>query len=460
MADLIEALREVVGPAHVLTDDDLTTGYRHDWTGRFSGQARCVVRPADADQVSAVLTVCSAAGAPVAVQGGNTGLVGGGVPTDGDVLVSTTRLTSLGPVDPVAGQVTAGAGVSLASLQAHARSAGFDFGVDLASRDTATVGGLVATNAGGVRVLRHGDMRAQVAGLAAVLADGSVLAHLSGLTKDNTGYDLTGLLTGSEGTLAILTEVRLRLVRPLQRRAVALVGTTDAAGALRVLDGVRERGLTLCAAELCYADGLALVRRHTGLQAPLATDCPAYLLIECDGRTDPTDELAEALGEVDAVIDATIAADTRGREQLWRYREAHTESINAAGVPIKLDVSVPLGRLTELADRMPAAVAGVTPDARTILFGHVNEGNLHVNVLGAVDDGEPVTDAVLRLVAELGGSISAEHGIGRAKVGWLGLCRSPAEIATMRAVKSALDPDGLLGRGVLFATTPRRPAVE
>ena len=448
--ELLADLREAVGPEHVLVDADLTAGYETDWTGRFTGRSACVVRPVDTAQVRAVLTACSAHGAAVVVQGGNTGLVGGAVPAGGEVLLSLRRLTELGDVDVPAGQVTAGAGVTLAALQQHARSAGLDFGVDLAARDTATVGGLAATNAGGIRVLRYGSMRAQVVGAEAVLPDGSFFSRLAGLEKDNTGYDLVTLLMGSEGTLAVLTRLRLRLVPRPAARCVALLAMADTASTLAVLPGLRDRLPSLSAAELFFAPGLALVRHHGSLPAPFADEHPAYLLLECIDRADPTEALVEAVEAADGLLDATIASDSAGQRALWAYREQHTEAISAEGVPVKLDVSVPVRALAQLVDGIGPAVASVAPAARPIVFGHVNEGNLHVNVLDAGEAAEQVTDVVLRLVASLEGSISSEHGVGRAKAPWLGLSRSPVEIAAMRGIKAALDPAGLLNPGVLL----------
>jgi FAD/FMN-containing dehydrogenase len=447
---LLAQLRAVVGEEHVLVDAQLTASYERDWTGRFSGRAACVVRPAGTLQVAAVVRACSGAGVPVVVQGGNTGLVGGAVPRGGEVLLSLTRLAQLGEVDRAAGQVTAGAGVTLAALQAHARAAGLDFGVDLAARDSATVGGLVATNAGGIRVLRYGSMRAQLLGAEAVLADGSVVSRMAGLLKDGTGYDLVSLLAGSEGTLGIVTAVRLRLVPRLTSRCVALLALPDARSAIALLPDLRARLPHLSAAELLFADGIELVRKHGHLPAPFPDAHPAFLLLECADTSDPTDALVEAVSEADGLLDANVATDAAGQRALWAYREQHTEAINAEGVPVKLDVSVPTRRLPELTDRLGPTVAGMVPDARTIVFGHVNEGNLHVNVLDAGARGEQVTDAVLRLVAELDGSISSEHGVGRAKTAWLSLSRSATEIAAMRAIKAALDPAGLLNPGVLL----------
>lgn len=428
-AALETALVDAVGAAHVLTDPDLTAPYETDWTRRWTGRARAVVRPADTEQVVAVVRACAEAGVPVVPQGGNTGLVGAAVPTHGEVVLSTRRLTRLDPVDPLSGQVTVGAGVTLAGLQQHAKSAGWAYGVDLAARDSATVGGTVATNAGGVRVVKHGMTRAQVLGIEAVLADGSVVSHLQGLLKDNTGYDLEGLLTGSEGTLGIITAVRMRLVRPETGGEVVLVGLPDVRTALEVVAGP-GRAAGLRAAEVLLAPCLDLVRQVTGLPAPLErSDWPAVLLME-------TDELPELDDDVDAAVDPG----------LWHYRERLTESISTVGVPHKLDVSLPAATMPHFVAALPAAVAPHT----AYVFGHLADGNLHVNVLGPEPDDETVDDAVLRLVAAHGGSVSAEHGIGRAKTAWLGLSRSPAELAAMRAVKTALDPAGLFSPGVLL----------
>lgn len=446
----LDDLRAAVGAEHVLVDADLTRSYENDWTGRFSGRAGCVVRPASTEQVSDVLRVCSSAGVPVVVQGGNTGLVGGGIPAGGEVLLSLTRLDELGEVDVAAAQVSAGAGVTLAALQAAARAAGLDFGVDLAARDSATVGGLVATNAGGIRVLRYGSMRAQLLGAEAVLSDGSVVSRMAGLAKDGTGYDLVSLLCGSEGTLGVVTAVRLRLVPRVTARCVALLALSSTAAAVELLPGLRDRLPSLSGAELVFSDGIALVRKHSGLPAPFDEEHPAYLLLECADRVDPTDALVEAVSSAEGLLDARVASDAAGQRALWAYREQHTEAINAEGVPVKLDVSVPLRALPSLVDALAPTVRAVAPDARLVVFGHVHEGNLHVNVLDAGDRDEQVTDAVLRLVASLSGSISSEHGVGRAKVEWLPLSRSATEIAAMRAIKDALDPRGTLNPGVLL----------
>jgi FAD/FMN-containing dehydrogenase len=457
---LVAALRAAVGADCVLTGAQ-TRPYTVDWTGRFGlvddATAGVVVRPGDAGEVAAALRAVATAGGHVVVQGGNTGLVGGGVPVGAEVVLSTGRLRALGPIDVEGRRVVVGAGAPLAAVQELVRPQGFDVGVDLAARGSATVGGLVATNAGGERVLRYGPMRAQVLGLEVVLADGSVVDRIDVPAKDATGYDLVGLLCGSEGTLGVVTRVALRLVDRPAGTSVALVGVADVAAAVSLLTQLRAAVSGLAAAELFLADGLALVRRHTGMADPLGSAAGAYLLVEVDGSAA---RLAEALADasgVHGVVDAVVADDASGRERLWIYREAHTEALAAAGRPVKLDVAVPLAALSSFVDDLPDLVAESTGGlGRVVVFGHLAEGNLHVNVLDVPDGAEhAVTDAVLRRVASLGGSISAEHGVGRAKVEWLGLTRSPADIAAMRAVKDALDPAGLLGPGVLLPEVGR-----
>jgi FAD/FMN-containing dehydrogenase len=299
-------------------------------------------------------------------------------------------------------------------------------------------------------VVRYGGMRAQVAGVEAVLADGSVVSRLDGLIKDNTGYDLSQLLVGSEGTLGIVTRVRLKLVPSQPVRYTGLLGLPGTREVVDLVVRLRREAPGLEAAEVFYGEGLQLVQEHTGMPSPLPRPWGAYLLLECAGRDesvlDELASLADGLGE-DA---AAVALDAPSRQRLWAYRERHTEVVNSLGVPHKLDVTLPLSALAQFEADVRRTVDSVAPGATLVLWGHVGDGNLHVNVVGPPADDETVDDAVLRLVAGLGGSISAEHGIGRAKRSWLSLTRSPSEIAAMTAVKRALDPDGTLNPGVLL----------
>ena len=419
-------LAGIVGPAHVLTEPELRAPYETDWTRRFTGRARAVVRPADTPQVAAVVRACAEHQVPVVTQGGNTGLVGGSVPR-GDaaqVVLSTRRLDDLAEVDVARREVVAGSGATIAAVQAHAESAGLAYGVDLASRDSATVGGTVATNAGGLHVVRHGTSNAQVRGLEAVLADGSVLSRLDPPPQDNAGYDLARLLAGSEGTLAVITAARLRLVPRPGPGCVVLVGCPDIDAAVALLPAAGLR-----AAEVMLAAGIEVVRRVAGLAQPLPTAWPVYLLLE-------TDEPPELPDTVEAAVDP----------RLWAYRERHTEAISTLGVPHKMDVCLPLDRLRAFLTGLPDAVAPYD----VFVFGHLAMGNLHVNVVGPAPDDDTVDETVLRLAAAHGGSIAAEHGIGVAKVHLLALTRSPAEIDVMTRIKKAFDPDAVLNPGVLL----------
>src|SRR3990170_2513447 len=428
---LLDCLRSAVGSDHVLTDADLRASYETDWSRRWHGEALAVVRPASADEVAAVVRACAAAGVAIIPQGGNTGLVGGSVPrthaTRPQVVVSTLRLRELEPVDLLAGEVTVGAGATLGMLQAHVRPAGFGFGVDLGARDSATIGGMVATNAGGIHVLRHGPMRMQLVGVEGVLP------------------------AGSEGTLAIITRVRLRLVPLLPRRAVALLALDGTAAAVTLAGALRSSLPSLAAAELFFDEGLALVLRRGSGERPFREEYPAYLLLEVESRVDPTDDLAAAIDAAgDVVGHAVLASDGPGRERLWHLREGHTEAINAEGVPHKLDVALPLDRLAEFVDRVRAAVEEAAPSAACYLYGHVCDGNLHIGVIGPPAEDERVDSAILRLTIEMGGTISAEHGVGVAKVDWLEADRGTADVAAMRAIKRALDPGRILNPGVIF----------
>jgi FAD/FMN-containing dehydrogenase len=286
-----------------------------------------------------------------------------------------------------------------------------------------------------------------VAGIETVLADGSGVSRLAGLRKDNAGYDLPSLLVGSEGTLGIVTRVRWRLEPLLPARVAALVPVGSAGEAAVLLGRLRTHAPSLESCDFCLDEGLGLALEHQRRRWPRSRRAPFYVLAECAARADPIEELAEALSGLD---DAVVADDTPGREALWRLRDGHTDAINAAGLPHKLDVGVPLNEL----DRFLARVPGVARDAggeRVVLFGHLGDGNVHVNVLGAPPDDERVDDAVLGLALACGGTISAEHGVGVAKVRWLERARGAGEVAAMRAIKRALDPEGLLNPGAVLA---------
>jgi FAD/FMN-containing dehydrogenase len=458
---LLERLVAVVGHEHVVRDADVLAAYGRDWTGRFGVPPSLAVRPGDAAQTAAVLRACHDSRAPVVPQGGRTGLVGGSVPTaPGRVVLTTSRLDELSAVDVETGQVTAGAGVSLAALQRHAAAAGWSYGVDLAARDLATVGGTLATNAGGIRVVRHGDSRAQVLGVEAALADGSVLRRLQGWPKDSSGYDLSQLLVGSEGTLGVITAARLRLVRPLPaRRLTVLFGVDTVGAALTVARSMRDVAGAdgLLAAEFIVGAALDLVCEVAGLPFPLRRRWPVYGLVE-GADVPPVEAVLASL--TDAAVDRRV----------WEYRERQPEAMASLGVVHSLDVAVPLPRLDEFLDALPPCVADSSGGRATgHVFGHLAEGNLHVQVSGVAGGsdtpdaagaagatgaaGAPVDavdEAVLRLVAALGGSISSEHGVGSAKTAWLPLSRSPEELAAMRALKRALDPSWVMNPGVVL----------
>ncbi len=463
---LVDDLRSQLGVEHVLTDE-LTAGFERDWTGQFGGSATAVVRPGDLATVEAVVGTCRRHGAALIPQGGNTGLVGGSVPRRGSdarvdraqVVLSTVRLDAIEPLDDVTGQITVGAGVTLAALQGALRGTGWRFGVDLGARDRATVGGMVATNAGGLRVLAHGMMRRQIVGLEAALADGRSLSRLDGLVKDNTGYDLAGLICGSEGTLAIVTAVRLRLIPEPIDRVVALLGVNSIADAAAVGAHVR-RGAGVEAVELLTAETAELAAAYGALARPFRTWPPAMVLVESTG-TEPAGPLGRLIEDRTEVGEVAVATTPSARRDLWALRELITDALASVGPVLKLDITVPGAGIPIFVEALGCAVADRAPLSRLWLFGHLADGNLHVNVT----DHDPsanreLTDAILGLVSEHHGSISAEHGIGVAKREWLHLSRDADERATMAAIKAALDPSDILNPGVLFAQSRQRPRLR
>ena len=432
---LVAALQNLLGSDRVLTSTEAMAGYLVDWTGNFRGDALAVVRPSTTAEVSALMRVCSENGVCVTAQGGNTGLVGGSVPLDG-LLLSTVYLCTFEDFDPNSGQVTVGSGVTLAQLQAFAAGHDLEFGVDLAARDSATIGGMAATNAGGIHVIAHGMMRKQVVGVEAVLANGDVVNTLRGLAKDNTGYDLTQLLCGSEGTLAVITKVRVQLHRPVATQLLVF-GVDSISAALDTAAGFIGN---ISAAEVIDRASVECVHRVTGISVPF--DSAFHLLLEVRGDLD-----FEALAQHEYLI---VALDATDREKLWALRERVTEScaVEQVGVSHKLDVSFPQNILgdayTQLCDLLDRD--GVT---QVVIFGHLLDGNFHIFFTTPAADQE-IEREVLELVARLGGSISAEHGIGRMKAAYLHLSRGESEISMMKSLKSAIDPQGIMNPGVLF----------
>jgi len=446
----VAALIDIVGASDVVTAADQRASYEVDWTGRFRGVTPAVVRPADTAEVAAIVALCRREGVAIVAQGGNTGLVAGGVPMAGELIVSLRRIDAVGDVDLSARQITVGAGATLAAVRTAAAAAGLAYAVDLGARDSATIGGTIATNAGGLNLIRYGGTREQLVGIEAVLGTGETISHLGGLIKDNTGYHLPSLLCGSEGTLGIVTAARLRLVTRHHHRVTALLAFADAHAAVEAVSDLRSRLDSLESAELVLDAGVRLVCEAFDLRSPFADPHPVYVLIEVADSHDPTDDVASAVGALTTMRDAAVATDDAQRALLWRYREDHTLALNTLGKPHKLDVTLPLHRLAEFIDTVPTVVRGVAPHGQTWLFGHVGDGNIHVNISGVDPDDEAGDDAVLGYVASLGGSISAEHGIGTAKKRWLHLSRSTEEVDAMRAIKRALDPDDILNPNVLL----------
>ena len=445
---LIERLQAIVGSAHVVTDPDVLDGRSVDYTGRYRGRASALVRPGSADEVAAVLRECRAAGVCVTVQGGRTSLVAGTVPENDDVLLSTERLTDIGEVDAAERRVRVGSGVTLADLQRAAAEAGLLFGVDLAARDSATVGGMASTNAGGLRTVRYGNMGEQVIGLDVALPDGSVVHRHSQVRADNTGYDLASLFIGAEGTLGVITGLDLRLHPVPEHRVTAVCGfaTLDdlvaAARTLRDTDAI---------AALEMVDGRAAEMASEHLSLPVPVDGHWLLLIELAGATDLTEQLADALEDTELAGEPAVGVDAGAQQRLWQVRESTAEVVGLFGPPLKFDVSLPLSAIPPFAADSAALVAEHAPEAVPILFGHIGEGNLHLNVLRCGAEQERhLYAAMMKLIAAQGGNVSSEHGIGSRKRAYLGMSREPADIAAMRAIKAAFDPTGYLNPAVLF----------
>ena len=445
---LTDTLAGIVGAAHVIADPDVLDGRSIDHTGRYRGHASALVRPGSADEVAAALGACRDAGAYVTVQGGRTSLVAGTVPEHGDVLLSTERLRNIGEVDVVERRIHVGAGATLSDVQRAAAAAGLVFGVDLAARDSATVGGMASTNAGGLRTVRYGNMGEQVLGLDIALPDGSVVHRHSQVRRDNTGYDLASLFIGAEGTLGVITGLDLRLHPTPTHRVTAICGFDD-------LDALAETGRTfrdmecIAALELIDARASALTAEHVGVAAPV--DGAWQLLIELASDTDQTERLAEALEDARMSGEPAVGVDVGAQQRLWQVRESVAEVLGVYGPPLKFDVSLPLSSIDSFATESAELVAKHAPDAIPVLFGHIGEGNLHLNVVRYGPDAErELYAAMMALIARHGGNVSSEHGVGTRKRDYLSMSRTEADIAAMRAVKAAFDPTGYLNPAVLF----------
>lgn len=462
----LEALAAAAGADAVCRDPQVIAPLLSDWRGRPPGTTPLMLRPRTTAAVARILALAQELRVPIVPQGGNTGLAGGQTP-HGEVLLSLARMTAVREIDVETNTLTAEAGVTLAGVQAAAAAAGRHFPLSLAAEGTATLGGVLSTNAGGTAVLRYGTARALALGVEAVLPGGAVLRALSGLRKDNTGYALSQLLIGAEGTLGVITAATLRLFPAPQAVVTAFIAVPAPEAAVALLRRLEAAcGGALSAFELVPRIGLELVLRHVpGSRLPFAR-MPDYAVLaeatsaaeEAPLRAQIETALAAALsaGEAD---DAVIAASARERADLWHLRESLSAAQKAEGVSLKHDVAVPVSRIAAFIAEARAAVAAVAPEARVVAFGHVGDGNVHFNV-SAPERGDPaafraaegaIADAVHAAVLRHRGSISAEHGIGRAKAALLAETKDPVALSAMRAIKQALDPYGIMNPGVLFA---------
>lgn len=462
MNALIETLRAIVGDSHCLVADADKATYLTDWRGRYTGTASAVVLPADTAEVSAVVRACADAGCAIVPQGGNTGLCGGATPLAGStaVVINLSRLRRVRRVDPANNAIVVEAGVTLAAVQAAAEDADRLFPLSLASEGSCEVGGFISTNAGGVQVLRYGNARELVLGLEVVLPDGQIWDGLRALRKDNTGYDLKQLFIGAEGTLGIVTAASLKLFPRLRASATAWLAIADPAAAVDLLGHLRAvAGDRVTAFELVSRQSLGLVLQHIpGARDPLAGAHPWYVLVELsDTRTDAGLEalLEGEVGQgVDAglILDGTIAASATQAAALWALRENISEAQKREGVSIKHDISVPVSEIPRFIALAGERLEAAYPGLRIVCFGHLGDGNLHYNqsrpVKGEnsafIERTAEVNRIVHDLAAELGGSISAEHGIGQLKRDILPRYKSAVELALMARIKQAFDPCGLM----------------
>lgn len=472
MGDISAFLTEaeaVLGERGLTRDPDLLRPWLADWRGRYTGNAIAMASPASTAEVSALMKLCSRHGVPVVPQGGNSGMSGGATPDQSGeaLLLSLRRMNMIRRLDAEAREATCEAGVILQTLHEAAAAENLRFPLTLGGKGSATIGGLISTNAGGTQVLRHGSMRAQVLGIEAVLADGSVFDALVPLKKDNRGFDLKQLLIGSEGTLGIVTAATLRLLPALADRAVLWAGLGSISTARELLLHSQKRaGDALEGFEVMPRHTLEAVLAHTpGSRSPLAAAHEWHALIElaadaahAPSLPDLARDLLESAFEAGLVEDATIAANETQAEQFWLLRDEIAPAERALGPAMQHDISVPVARMAAFVEAAVPEVEQRFPGTRAVAFGHLGDGNVHFHVLapsGAVrgeweqSEGKMISAHVHDLVTEWGGSISAEHGIGQMKVGELARLGDPVQLGMMRAVKQALDPAGLLNPGKL-----------
>ena len=460
---LLDRLRFLLGPMGYIDDPAAMTPYVTEWRGLWTGRTPLVARPNSTQQVAQTVAACTEAGVALVPQGGHTGLCGGAVPAAdaSQVVLSLDRLKRIRALDPVDDTATVDAGVVLADLHAAADAADRLFPLSLAAAGSCQIGGLVSTNAGGVHVVRYGNMRDLVLGLEAVLPDGRVWNGLRALRKDNTGYALKQLFIGAEGTLGIVTGAVLKLFPKPKAHAVALFAIDDPAAALALFGAAKGLADTwLTAAELLPRRGLDFVLDHIpGARDPLAAAHPWYLLVELSAADPeaPLDDLMMRLIEATGptVRDAVLATSAAQAAALWALRENMSEAQKHEGISIKHDVSVPVSRVPAFIAAADAAIAAAAPGARPTPFGHLGDGNIHYNVMQPTDaDGaafearwREIEHVVHDIVAAHDGSISAEHGIGQLKRDELAARRSPVEMDLMRAIKQAVDPNNLMNPG-------------
>jgi D-lactate dehydrogenase (cytochrome) len=457
-------LAELNGAAHVLTDPADTTPHATDWRKRWFGTALAVVKPGTTDEVATVVKLCAAAQTAIVPQGGNTGLCGGATPdaSGRQIVLNLSRLNRIRALDTVNNTFTVEAGCVLATVQHAADEADRLFPLSLAAEGTCEIGGNLSTNAGGVQVLRYGNMRDLTLGLEVVLPSGEVWDGLRGLRKDNTGYDLKQLFIGAEGTLGVITAAVLKLYPKPRAQATAFVALRSVPDSLNLLTHMQSRaGDRLTAFELISDFCIRLVRKHyPKLPAPLAAASPQYVLLELsDTQGEGVGALAEAaLGEaieLGIARDAAIARSGAQAHQLWALRENMSDAQALEGPNVKHDISIPISRIADFIDACDARLERAFPGVRMVTFGHVGDGNLHYNAAHP-EGGDPaaflarandINRIVHDAVAEFGGSISAEHGLGQYKRGEILRYKSAVEMELMRAVKRAIDPRGIMNPG-------------